>query len=155
MIVSWQRQALLAVLTAGQVAPIRQWLNSVQHPAAKMLLSPAHRRMEPTLALMLMNAPQEVGASQTPSKPSRSVWSCTSVCAGCPLKVQAAQEAMTQPMCGHPICCQHRSATCRCLPAMCGCYLQAQHGYSPMVMVGDGATDAEARQPGGADLFIG
>ena len=33
--------------------------------------------------------------------------------------------------------------------------LQAQHHYSPLVMVGDGATDLEARQEGGADLFIG
>ena len=32
---------------------------------------------------------------------------------------------------------------------------QAQYGYAPLVMVGDGATDAEARQPGGADIFIG
>ena len=33
--------------------------------------------------------------------------------------------------------------------------MQAQHNYSPLVMVGDGATDLEARQEGGADLFIG
>lgn len=32
---------------------------------------------------------------------------------------------------------------------------QAQYGYAPLVMVGDGATDAEARRPGGADVFIG
>jgi hypothetical protein len=32
---------------------------------------------------------------------------------------------------------------------------QAKHGLSSMVMIGDGATDLEARQPGGADLFIG
>ena len=32
---------------------------------------------------------------------------------------------------------------------------QAQYGYAPLVMVGDGATDAEARRPGGADIFIG
>ncbi|KAL6908206.1 hypothetical protein ACP4OV_002376 [Aristida adscensionis] len=28
------------------------------------------------------------------------------------------------------------------------------HGYKTIVMVGDGATDLEARQPGGADIFI-
>ncbi|KAG5536456.1 hypothetical protein RHGRI_024027 [Rhododendron griersonianum] len=28
------------------------------------------------------------------------------------------------------------------------------HGYKSLVMVGDGATDLEARKPGGADLFI-
>ena len=33
--------------------------------------------------------------------------------------------------------------------------MQAQHHYSPLIMVGDGATDLEARQEGGADLFIG
>jgi len=33
--------------------------------------------------------------------------------------------------------------------------LQERYGYAPLVMVGDGATDAEARQPGGADVFIG
>lgn len=33
--------------------------------------------------------------------------------------------------------------------------IKAKHGYSTIVMVGDGATDLEARQPGGADLFIG
>ena len=33
--------------------------------------------------------------------------------------------------------------------------LQAHHNYYPMVMIGDGATDLEARQEGGADLFIG
>ena len=33
--------------------------------------------------------------------------------------------------------------------------MQAQHNYSPLVMIGDGATDLEARQEGGADLFIG
>lgn len=33
--------------------------------------------------------------------------------------------------------------------------IKAQHNYSPLVMVGDGATDLEARQEGGADLFIG
>lgn len=32
---------------------------------------------------------------------------------------------------------------------------QAKHGLTSMVMIGDGATDLEARQPGGADLFIG
>ena len=30
-----------------------------------------------------------------------------------------------------------------------------QYGYKVMVMVGDGATDLEARQNGGADIFIG
>lgn len=33
--------------------------------------------------------------------------------------------------------------------------MQEQHGFSRLVMVGDGATDLEARQPGGADIFIG
>ncbi|KAL0036145.1 hypothetical protein WJX79_005418 [Trebouxia sp. C0005] len=33
--------------------------------------------------------------------------------------------------------------------------IKAQHNYSPLVMIGDGATDLEARQEGGADLFIG
>ncbi|ONK55877.1 uncharacterized protein A4U43_C10F1880 [Asparagus officinalis] len=28
------------------------------------------------------------------------------------------------------------------------------HHYKTLVMIGDGATDLEARQPGGADLFI-
>lgn len=32
---------------------------------------------------------------------------------------------------------------------------QTRYGYAPLAMVGDGATDAEARQPGGADIFIG
>ena len=32
--------------------------------------------------------------------------------------------------------------------------LRAAHGYGRVVMVGDGATDMEARQPGGADIFI-
>jgi hypothetical protein len=32
---------------------------------------------------------------------------------------------------------------------------QEKYGYSPMVMIGDGATDVEARQAGGADIFIG
>eukprot|EP00208_Stichococcus_sp_RCC1054_P004468 CAMPEP_0206145770 /NCGR_PEP_ID=MMETSP1473-20131121/28474_1 /ASSEMBLY_ACC=CAM_ASM_001109 /TAXON_ID=1461547 /ORGANISM="Stichococcus sp, Strain RCC1054" /LENGTH=238 /DNA_ID=CAMNT_0053542107 /DNA_START=219 /DNA_END=935 /DNA_ORIENTATION=+ len=34
-------------------------------------------------------------------------------------------------------------------------HIKAKHGLDTMVMVGDGATDLEARQPGGADLFIG
>lgn len=34
-------------------------------------------------------------------------------------------------------------------------HLKAAHGYQPLVMVGDGATDLEARVPGGADAFIG
>lgn len=33
--------------------------------------------------------------------------------------------------------------------------IKARHGYGTIVMVGDGATDLEARQQGGADLFIG
>ena len=34
--------------------------------------------------------------------------------------------------------------------------LRAQHGYTTVVMIGDGATDMEARDvPGGADAFIG
>jgi phosphoserine phosphatase len=33
--------------------------------------------------------------------------------------------------------------------------VQEKYGYAPMVMVGDGATDLEARKPGGADIFIG
>ena len=105
---------------------------------------------------MLMNSPLEVGASQRPLKPSRSVWSCTSFCTGCLLLVAPAQGAMTQHIvCACMICCQQWVAICQCLPVMFVCLPQAQHGYSPMVMVGDGATDAEARQPGGADLFIG
>ncbi|PAN16118.1 hypothetical protein GQ55_3G036700 [Panicum hallii var. hallii] len=32
--------------------------------------------------------------------------------------------------------------------------IKQNHGYKTVVMVGDGATDLEARQPGGADLFI-
>ncbi|KAE8802533.1 Phosphoserine phosphatase, chloroplastic [Hordeum vulgare] len=32
--------------------------------------------------------------------------------------------------------------------------IRQDHGYSTLVMIGDGATDLEARQPGGADLFI-
>uniref|UniRef100_A0A0D6QYH8 phosphoserine phosphatase n=1 Tax=Araucaria cunninghamii TaxID=56994 RepID=A0A0D6QYH8_ARACU len=32
--------------------------------------------------------------------------------------------------------------------------IKKEHGYKTLVMVGDGATDLEARQPGGADLFI-
>ena len=32
--------------------------------------------------------------------------------------------------------------------------LRAAHGYKHVVMVGDGATDMEARQPGGADIFV-
>lgn len=33
--------------------------------------------------------------------------------------------------------------------------IKATHSLETMVMIGDGATDLEARQPGGADLFIG
>lgn len=32
--------------------------------------------------------------------------------------------------------------------------IRKEHGYNTMIMIGDGATDLEARQPGGADLFI-
>eukprot|EP00892_Ulva_mutabilis_P003243 jgi/Ulvmu1/1291/UM011_0015.1 len=32
--------------------------------------------------------------------------------------------------------------------------LRAAHGYERVVMVGDGATDKEARQPGGAEIFV-
>ncbi|KAK9278539.1 hypothetical protein L1049_028108 [Liquidambar formosana] len=32
--------------------------------------------------------------------------------------------------------------------------IRKAHGYKALVMIGDGATDLEARQPGGADLFI-
>ena len=35
------------------------------------------------------------------------------------------------------------------------CVWQAEHGCKSLVMIGDGATDLEARQEGGADLFIG
>lgn len=34
-------------------------------------------------------------------------------------------------------------------------WLQKEFGCSKMVMVGDGATDLEARRDGGADIFIG
>ncbi|KAG0481324.1 hypothetical protein HPP92_011838 [Vanilla planifolia] len=33
-------------------------------------------------------------------------------------------------------------------------FIRKVHGYKHLVMIGDGATDLEARQPGGADLFI-
>lgn len=33
--------------------------------------------------------------------------------------------------------------------------IQKTHGYSSIVMVGDGATDLEARQPDAAGIFIG
>lgn len=33
--------------------------------------------------------------------------------------------------------------------------VQKKYGYTVMVMVGDGATDLEARREGGADIFIG
>jgi phosphoserine phosphatase len=33
-------------------------------------------------------------------------------------------------------------------------YLKAKFDYSTVVMVGDGATDLEARQPGGANIFV-
>ncbi|GMH05769.1 hypothetical protein Nepgr_007609 [Nepenthes gracilis] len=32
--------------------------------------------------------------------------------------------------------------------------IRKAHGYKTLVMIGDGATDLEARQPGGADMFI-
>ncbi|KAG0582554.1 hypothetical protein KC19_3G068900 [Ceratodon purpureus] len=32
--------------------------------------------------------------------------------------------------------------------------IKKEHGYQTLVMVGDGATDLEARRPGGADMFI-
>ncbi len=34
-------------------------------------------------------------------------------------------------------------------------HVQEKYGYRSLVMVGDGATDLEARQPGGAEIFIG
>jgi len=33
--------------------------------------------------------------------------------------------------------------------------IRAARGYAGVAMVGDGATDLEARQPGGADIFVG
>ncbi|KAJ0963492.1 hypothetical protein J5N97_028614 [Dioscorea zingiberensis] len=33
-------------------------------------------------------------------------------------------------------------------------HIRKHRGYKAMIMVGDGATDLEARKPGGADLFI-
>lgn len=33
--------------------------------------------------------------------------------------------------------------------------MQAKYGHKVVVAMGDGATDLEARQPGGADIFIG
>jgi len=33
--------------------------------------------------------------------------------------------------------------------------MQEKNSFTRLVMVGDGATDLEARQPGGADIFIG
>lgn len=32
--------------------------------------------------------------------------------------------------------------------------IRQKHGYNTVIMIGDGATDLEARQPGGAELFI-
>ncbi|PNY03309.1 phosphoserine phosphatase chloroplastic-like, partial [Trifolium pratense] len=32
--------------------------------------------------------------------------------------------------------------------------IKKDHGYKALTMIGDGATDFEARRPGGADLFI-
>ncbi len=34
-------------------------------------------------------------------------------------------------------------------------HIKTQGAYTPMVMIGDGATDLEARGPGGAEMFIG
>jgi phosphoserine phosphatase len=34
-------------------------------------------------------------------------------------------------------------------------HLKSLHDYTPLVMIGDGATDLEARAPGGAEMFIG
>jgi phosphoserine phosphatase len=34
-------------------------------------------------------------------------------------------------------------------------HLKERHGYDPVVMVGDGATDMQAKAPGSADAFIG
>jgi phosphoserine phosphatase len=36
-----------------------------------------------------------------------------------------------------------------------GAAVQAKYGYETIVMVGDGATDLEARQPDAANIFIG
>ncbi len=47
-----------------------------------------------------------------------------------------------QPRQRHPCCCCPRPP-------------QAMYGYETIVMVGDGATDLEARRPGAADMFIG
>ena len=33
--------------------------------------------------------------------------------------------------------------------------VQAKHGHKVVIAMGDGATDLEARQAGGADIFIG
>ena len=41
------------------------------------------------------------------------------------------------------------------VPLSGACRAQEKHGYRSLVMVGDGATDLEARQPGGAEVFIG
>ena len=35
------------------------------------------------------------------------------------------------------------------------CTWQERHGCQSLVMIGDGATDLEAREKGGADMFIG
>lgn len=37
----------------------------------------------------------------------------------------------------------------------CSALPQAAYGLRRVVAVGDGATDLEARQPGGAEIFIG
>ena len=44
---------------------------------------------------------------------------------------------------------------CMTLEGTCSFHVQEKHGFKYLVMVGDGATDLEARQPGGADIFIG
>ncbi|GKV35521.1 hypothetical protein SLEP1_g43778 [Rubroshorea leprosula] len=33
-------------------------------------------------------------------------------------------------------------------------HIQKVHGYKALVMIGDGATDLEARKPGGADIYV-
>ena len=50
------------------------------------------------------------------------------------------KEAFTCKTGGKPDCLRH---------------LKEKYGYKHMVMIGDGATDLEARQPGAADFFIG
>lgn len=47
----------------------------------------------------------------------------------------------------------HLQHVASALARMCG--VQSKYGYKRVVMVGDGATDLEARQPEAADIFIG